>query len=348
SVASYHDNQQLPIKCVSVRCQGYENSLAECVISDKKKEQCQFKCVNRKCVSLKCRNKAFRCRTGVCLHKEAVGDGQVDCLDGEDESERHTSTDQTKATRVLMESRLTCGVPNTNVPDDDDDDGDETVQGLGSRVKRVVGGLPTRPTQIQWQVALENRRFQCRGAYIGSCWVLTAAHCFKTDWGKRRKQYNPTTRENDIALVKLRKLPYSDACFTDNSVINPVCVPWTTRLSQPNHTCTISGWGETGGTTASWAKVSLIEDCQRFRKGRLKPGMICAVDLDGSVGACQGDNRGPLVCEDELGVSCLWGIISWGNRCGQRGSPGVYTQVAHYFEWIRFHTGWTAVTKFNS
>lgn len=35
SLASYH-NQKLPSKCVSVRCQGYENSLAECVIYDKK------------------------------------------------------------------------------------------------------------------------------------------------------------------------------------------------------------------------------------------------------------------------------------------------------------------------
>lgn len=36
SLATYRDNQQLPSKCVSVRCQGYENSLAECVIYDKK------------------------------------------------------------------------------------------------------------------------------------------------------------------------------------------------------------------------------------------------------------------------------------------------------------------------
>lgn len=33
-----------------------------------------------------CRKGAFRCKTGVCVHEEALGDGQVDCLDGDDES----------------------------------------------------------------------------------------------------------------------------------------------------------------------------------------------------------------------------------------------------------------------
>uniref|UniRef100_A0A3B4WWE7 Complement factor I-like n=1 Tax=Seriola lalandi dorsalis TaxID=1841481 RepID=A0A3B4WWE7_SERLL len=398
-----HSNRPLPGNCVSVRCQGYENSLAECVIYDKVNVdnrdvatatcvqtpecdlECDFSCVNGKCVSLSqtcdgvddcgdrsdemccksCRNGAFRCSTGVCLHREAVGDGQVDCLDGQDESKTHTSTDnKTKVTRAHLESRLNCGVRNADA---------DAVEERGgrSRFKRVVGGVPT---QIQWQVAIEmNRRVHCGGAYIGGCWVITAAHCIGPNpdaflvkfslWQRTRSQsstdivpvqsvhihpnYNPVTRENDIALLELDKLPLREECFESNSAISPICVPWTTRLFQPNHTCTISGWGQTS-QVLQWAKVSLIEDCQKFYNDSFKPGMICAGDLDGSVDACEGDDGGPLVCEDAVGVSYLWGIISWGRGCGRPRSPGVYTQVAHYFEWIRLITGWPAVTKYNS
>ncbi|KAL7374767.1 hypothetical protein ABVT39_006733 [Epinephelus coioides] len=443
SLKSYHEDQELPTKCVSVRCQGYETSLAECVIYDKTAidngeiatatcvqptvGECEFRCVNGKCVSLsqtcdgvddcgdrsdemcckKCRNEAFRCSTGVCLHKEAVRDGQIDCLNGEDESKKHikpqtslpmnteyiSPKNETKNTRAHLESRLSCGIPKTSTENDEYEE-----RGRGGRFKRVLGGWQAQRTQIQWQVAIEvKKRMQCGGAYIGGCWVVTAAHCIGQNpslsittgavsgqdnqrpgpatlivkfslWKRSRHQettdlvpvkdvhvhplYNPNTRENDIALLQLKTLPYDDKCLEDNPAVSPVCVPWTTRLFLPNHTCTISGWGQDGGGIRSsylqWANVSLIEDCQRFHNDSFKPGMLCAGDLDGSVDACEGDNGGPLVCKDELGVSYLWGIVSWGRGCGQPNSPGVYTQVAHYFEWIRSRTGWAVVTKFNS
>ncbi|CAK6974724.1 complement factor I-like [Scomber scombrus] len=425
SLTSVPSERPLPDRCVSVRCQGYESSLSECVIYNKTSindgnvaaatcaqpatdEECDFRCVSGKCLSLsqtcdgvddcgdrsdemcckKCRGWAFRCSSGVCLPKDAVGDGQIDCLDGEDESRKHT---EIRVTRAHMESKVKCGVPKAGSDDDEEEWGS-----ISRRVKRVVGGQRTKPTQIQWQAAIMiNRRLECGGAYIGGCWVVTAAHCLGPNpllskptpgpddripqkpnlgdvqvkfslWRPARALpttdvipiadlhihplYNPNTRENDIALVQLQKLPFREECFENNPAVTPVCVPWTSRLFNPNHTCTISGWGQTAGGRRAhyleWANVSLIEDCQRFHNDDLKPGMICAGALDGSVDACQGDNGGPLVCEDELGVSYLWGIVSWGS-CGRPQSPGVYTQVAHYFEWIRRHTGWPTVTRFN-
>ncbi|XP_041636085.1 complement factor I [Cheilinus undulatus] len=427
------EERPFPEKCVSIRCQGFETSLAECLIYDKirignkkvatvtcynpsmasEDQRCDFQCVNTKCVSLnqtcngvddcgdrsdemcckKCRNNSLRCKTGVCVHKEALQDGQMDCLDGEDErkltmastaavenktltnTEYHSPINEMANNRKHLESKLYCGIPNSTTVDDEDVE----ERGRTSRVKRVVGGIPSKPTQIQWQVALEEKgKIDCGGAYIGGCWVLTAAHCVRPNpsafrvkfslWKKTRAQnttdivpvdniiihpkYNASSYENDIALVQLEKLPFQEECLVKNPAISAVCVPWTTHLFQPNHTCSISGWGRTkDGKTSQvllWANVSLIEDCGRFYNDRFKPGMMCAGDLEGSVDSCQGDSGGPLVCEDELGVSYLWGIVSWGERCGQPGFPGVYTQVSHYFEWIRLHTGWSAVTKFNS
>ncbi|KAM9827302.1 complement factor I-like [Neosynchiropus ocellatus] len=420
SLVARHSNKSFPTHCVSIRCQGYESSLAECVIHDKvwnepcrkvatatcyngtaaQKIECSFKCANEKLVPMsrtcdgidhcgdfsdemcckKCRSKAFRCKTGVCLSEDALLDQQIDCLDGEDEATKHppkeytSPRNETAINRAHLESRLYCGIPNATTFHN------EEMDKRPSRVKRVVGGVPANPTQIQWQVALqEDKKIDCGGAYIGGCWVLTAAHCVSSNptlfkvkfslWMKWEPQgttdivpveeiiihprYDAATYQNDIALVKLKALPQDKKkCFVDNPAISAVCVPWTTKLFQPSHNCSISGWGRNADGQAArvllWAKVALIDNCQTFYKDRFKPGMMCAGDLEGSVDSCQGDSGGPLVCEDELGVSYLWGIVSWGERCGQPGFPGVYTQVAYYYEWIRGHTGWPAVTKYNS
>lgn len=59
------------------------------------------------------------------------------------------------------------------------------------------------------------------------------------------------------------------------------------------------------------------------------PGMLCAGYLEGEKDACVGDSGGPLVCE---GLQA--GIVSWGNGCAMAFSPGVYTNVSYYKNWI--------------
>ena len=55
---------------------------------------------------------------------------------------------------------------------------------------------------------------------------------------------------------------------------------------------------------------------------------------------CQGDSGGPLVCmiNDYTKVHPVYtlvGVTSWGYGCGDKGKPGVYTDVPDYIDWIK-------------
>lgn len=80
-------------------------------------------------------------------------------------------------------------------------------------------------------------------------------------------RYNASSYENDIALIELKKLPYEERCLEENPAISAVCVPWSPQLFQPNHTCSISGWGRTAGLSpelnhwtshTSWQKTHML------------------------------------------------------------------------------------------
>ncbi|XP_041646252.1 neurogenic locus notch homolog protein 2-like isoform X2 [Cheilinus undulatus] len=241
-------------------------------------------------------------------------------------------------------------------------------------ITRIFGGLKVAPGAIPWQVSLQvrprgsNQAFQhiCGGVIIDSCWVLTAAHCIlprkdmrvlmgslSLDTTQPTEQIinvqevivhenyreTPTAVYNDIALLKLRGS--NGVCAKETQFVKAACLP--NGPLPDGMECTISGWGDTENSTFGTnhlleANVLLInqEKCSEpVIYGRvLDNSMICAGHLQGGVDSCQGDSGGPLSCNDN-NSHIIYGLVSWGDECGLKNKPGVYTRVTHFMDWIR-------------
>ncbi|XP_069834608.1 complement factor I [Dendropsophus ebraccatus] len=404
-------------ECLQVTCRGSETALAECTITKstslqntraavscyKESEECtekQFTCVNGKCIDsnnicngqndcgdlsdelccTECK-RGFHCRSDTCIPNEYRCNGVMDCISGEDEFNctEHLITsadDDDKESnavnydidaeiKLLKESSpsVTCGVPK-----------EEHI-----RVKRIIGGQKAEKNQFPWQVAIKDgTKVNCGGIYIGGCFVLTAAHCVRSDQAQRyriivelldrlaydkdidsfpvksvkvHELYNPNTYENDIALLEVINIYNEPACMQVDNNLVAACVPWSPYQFKAGDTCTVSGWGRAEGLSKvfhlKWGHINLMDNCSTIYKDRFFEKMECAGTYDGSIDSCKGDSGGPLVCRDANNVAYVWGIVSWGENCGEAGFPGVYTKVAHYFEWISRHVGRQLISKYN-
>ncbi|KAI4881434.1 hypothetical protein NFI96_014473 [Prochilodus magdalenae] len=230
---------------------------------------------------------------------------------------------------------------------------------------RIVGGSPAPPGSWPWLVNLQlDGTLMCGGVLVDSSWVLTAAHCFagsrsesywtavvgefditKSDPDEQvlkvnrviaHPKFNPKTFNNDIALVELS----SPVVLSER--VTPVCLPSDTE--PPAGTpCLVAGWGSLyeDGPSADVvmeAKVPLLSQgtCRSaLGKELLTNTMFCAGYLSGGIDSCQGDSGGPLIFQDRIsGRFQLYGITSWGDGCGEKGKPGVYTRVTAFTDWI--------------
>jgi len=158
--------------------------------------------------------------------------------------------------------------------------------------------------------------------------------------------YNPTTKDNDICVLK------TNTIRIDGKTTDIVCLPEQGKHVAPSNgaeNCYSAGWGDlkTGGPAPDLLKsvtqnVLSTEECFRTTKwqaGDWDPNVaFCASFLGEGKGGvsdtCQGDSGGPLVCIEQ-GSPVLYGVVSFGGKCADPTTPGIYAKVGPFINWMK-------------
>jgi len=236
---------------------------------------------------------------------------------------------------------------------------------------RIIGGMTAIRNSWPWIVNINFFGYSCGGTIIDDKTILTAAHCCKdradlpqfiTMTIGDHHMWNIDNREKKVTAERVILHPeyrqsglVNDICilkFNGNGQVNlkshngdAACLP--NRGEEPSHgtICWAAGWGL---VNSPWGKsmpqelqevdlqIYSNEECEKTQNsGYLRRAEhLCAGWPQGGKDGCQGDSGGPLICADEESQPVVVGVTSWGFGCAEPNSPGVWTKVSSYIDWI--------------
>ncbi|NWT16183.1 ST14 protein, partial [Vireo altiloquus] len=101
-------------------------------------------------------------------------------------------------------------------------------------------------------------------------------------------QYDQSISDYDIALLEME----TPVLFSE--LVQPICLPSTSRVFLYGTVCYITGWGAIKenshlAETLQEARVRMINQsvCNKLYEDLITPRMLCAGNLNGGVDACQ-------------------------------------------------------------